>query len=73
MDFSAHLAGEHPARPQLAHRGGQASLDRRQYEARHRVLPKERAQVWPYRRKMLPQWNYTIKPHAHPTKGSTCL
>src|SRR5512135_1874843 len=48
-----------------------ASLDRRQYEARHRVLPEERARVRLQRRKVLPQWNYTIKPHTHPAKGSS--
>jgi hypothetical protein len=47
-----------------------ASLDRRQYEARHRVLPEEKARVRLQRRKVLPQWNYTIKPHARPSKGS---
>lgn len=48
-----------------------ASLDRKQYEAQHRVLPKERARVRLVRRKVLPQWNYTIKPHANPAKGSS--
>jgi hypothetical protein len=48
-----------------------ASLDRRQYEAQHRVLPEERARVRLVRRKVLPQWNYTIKPHTHPPKGSS--
>src|SRR5260221_4972489 len=35
-----------------------ASLDRRQYEARRRVLPEEKARVRLQRRKVLPQWNY---------------
>jgi Rhodopirellula transposase DDE domain len=48
-----------------------ASLDRRQYEARHRVLPEERARVRLQRRKVLPEWNYTIKPHTHRAKGSS--
>jgi hypothetical protein len=48
-----------------------ASLDRKQYEAQHSVSPMERAQVRLQRRKILPQWNYTIKPHTHPTKGSS--
>ena len=48
-----------------------ASLDRRQYEARHRVRPEEKAGVRLQRRKVLPQWNYTIKPHPRPAKGSS--
>jgi hypothetical protein len=49
-----------------------ASLDRKQYEACHRVRPEDKAHVRLYRRKVLPQWNYTIKPHTRPAKGSTC-
>jgi Rhodopirellula transposase DDE domain len=49
-----------------------ASLDRRQYETRHRVRPEEKARVQLQRRKILPQWNYTIKPHTRAAKGSTC-
>jgi hypothetical protein len=49
-----------------------ACLDRRQYQARHRVRPEQKARVRLQRRKVLPQWNYTIKPHTRPTKGSTC-
>ena len=48
-----------------------ASLDWRQYETQRRVLPGERAHVRLLRRKVLPQWNYTIKPHTHPAKGSS--
>jgi hypothetical protein len=48
-----------------------ASLDRKQYEAQHRVLPEERARVRLQRRKVLPEWNYTITPHTHPAKGSS--
>jgi hypothetical protein len=48
-----------------------ASLDRRKYQAQHSVPPEERARVRLQRRKVLPQWNYTIKPHTHPVKGSS--
>jgi hypothetical protein len=48
-----------------------ASLDQRQYEASHRVSPEDRARVRLRRREALPQWNYTIEPHTHSTKGST--
>ena len=48
-----------------------ASLDRKQYEARHRVLPEERARLRLRRRKVLPEWNYTIRPHTHSAKGSS--
>jgi hypothetical protein len=50
-----------------------ARLDRRQHEAHHRVLPEERAGGRLQRRKVLPQWNYTIKPHAHPQKGQVIV
>jgi Rhodopirellula transposase DDE domain len=48
-----------------------ASLDRKRYEAQPRVLPEERGRVRLQRRKVLPQWNYAIKPHTHPGKGSS--
>jgi hypothetical protein len=47
-----------------------ACLDRKQYQTRRRVLPEEKARVRLYRRKVLPQWNYTILPHTRPSNGS---
>ena len=49
-----------------------ASLDRKRYEARHRVRPEDKARVRLQRRKIFPLWNYTIKPYTRPAPGSTC-
>jgi len=48
-----------------------ACLDARPYEARRRVRPEEKARVRLRRRKVFPQWNYTIKPHTRHPKGSS--
>src|SRR5262245_13897503 len=48
-----------------------AWLDRRDYPPARRVEPQERARVRLRRRKVLPQWNYVIRPHNRPDKGST--
>jgi hypothetical protein len=52
---------------------GRACLDTTAYEACHRVTRAERAQVRLQRRRLLPQWNYVIRPHAKPAKGSNCF
>ena len=45
----------------------------RSTEARHRVTPEEKARVRLKRRKVLPQWNYTIYPHTHPKRVKLSL
>jgi Rhodopirellula transposase DDE domain len=47
-----------------------ACLDTTDYEPCHRVTAEAKARVRLQRRTFLPQWNYTIGPHAHSAKGS---
>jgi DDE family transposase len=42
----------------------QACLDTREYPEKGKISPEERARVRLQRRKVLPQWNYSILPHA---------
>jgi hypothetical protein len=46
-------------------------LDCTEYATRYRVTAAEKAWVRLQRRKVLPQWNYTIRPHANSAKGSS--
>ena len=48
-----------------------ARLDTAEYEACHKVKAEEKARVRLQRRKVLPEWNYIIRPHAHTAKGSS--
>jgi transposase len=48
-----------------------ACLDNSDYTTGRRVKRQEQAWVRLKRRKVFPQWNYTIRPHTHPSKGST--
>jgi hypothetical protein len=47
-----------------------ACLDNHDYPTGRRAQRQERAWVRLQRRKVFPQWNYTIRPHTHPNKGS---
>lgn len=47
-----------------------ACLDNRDYPTGQRIKRQEQAWVRLKRRKVFPQWNYTICPHTHPSKGS---
>jgi transposase len=49
-----------------------ACLDNSDYPTGRRVKRQERAWVRLKPRKVFPQWNYTISPHSHPSKGSKC-
>jgi hypothetical protein len=49
-----------------------ACLDDSDYPTGRRVKRQEQAWVRLKRRKVFPQWNYTIRPHTHPNKGSIC-
>jgi hypothetical protein len=48
-----------------------ACLDTAEYEACHKVTADDKARVRLKRRRLLPQWNYVIRPHATPAKGQT--
>lgn len=48
-----------------------ACLDNHDYPTGRWVKRQEQAWVRLKRRKVFPQWNYTIRPHTHPSKGST--
>jgi len=48
-----------------------ACLDNSDYPTGRWVKPQEHARLRLKRRKVFPQWNYTIRPHPHPNKGSS--
>ena len=43
----------------------QAYLDRKVYKTGLKITPDQKAQINMTRHRVLPKWNYTIKPHAH--------
>ena len=50
-----------------------AWLDRKAYPPQRRIGQQERRRVRLQRRKRFPQWNYIIRPHRRPCKGSSCF
>ena len=48
-----------------------AGLDRKEYPPARRIGRKEQKRVRLQRRKSFPQWNYVIRPHRRPCKGSS--